>query len=417
MTSHNWIPLLEGDVAKSAARAVDGVRLELEDAVAAVDPPLGLSGGLAGYALTLAVLDQSSNFRVSGETDAQSALALVADRIENTDLKLGLYAGIAGIGWSSITVAKLLGNSVSDALESVRSIDEAITELVHSSPWPHDYDLINGLVGYGVYALSHPDLSVGAAIFEGVVSRLRELAQTSPGRVWWHTSRHLILNPGRYMQYPTGYRDLGIAHGIPGVIALFARATSRNIGGEVVRELLAYSIEFVLDQQQSAPRRSKFRSFVEENEDSRLAWCYGDLGIAAAIYGAGRATGSSRWIDTGLEIAASCCRRSPPATGVVDAGLCHGAAGVGHIYNCFFQETRDDLFRRSAIQWFDNALAMRSTDPALGSFPRFDPTKMSRVIDHSLLTGSAGVALALSAALGGPTPVWNEMMLLTPHYG
>ncbi len=55
-------------------------------------------------------------------------------------------------------------------------------------------------------------------------------------------------------------------------------------------------------------------------------------------------------------------------SGCVDAGLCHGAAGVAHIYNRFWQWTGDDLFGAAARRWFAEVLAMRRPDSGIAGF-------------------------------------------------
>ena len=77
---------------------------------------------------------------------------------------------------------------------------------------------------------------------------------------------------------------------------------------------------------------------------ARTAWCYGDPGIAAALLLAGRAMDEPAWEREALDLARTVARRPAGNCGVNDAGLCHGAAGLGHLLNRFYQATGDPSF-------------------------------------------------------------------------
>jgi len=62
-----------------------------------------------------------------------------------------LYVGLAGVGWA---LAHLQDRQPGLGGENeLTEIDQALLEHLDQSPWPDTYDLIDGLVGFGVYAL------------------------------------------------------------------------------------------------------------------------------------------------------------------------------------------------------------------------------------------------------------------------
>ncbi|HKG93849.1 MAG TPA: lanthionine synthetase LanC family protein, partial [Gemmatimonadaceae bacterium] len=129
---------------------------------------------------------------------------------------------------------------------------------------------------------------------------------------------------------------------------------------------------------------------------TRSAWCYGYPGVAAALLAAARAAGEPGWERAATELALRAARRPPDECGVVDAGLCHGAAGLAQIYNRLWQATGDERLRRAATDWAHRAL----------DFPVPD--------DPGLLVGAAGVALALLATVSDVEPEWDRVLLLSP---
>jgi hypothetical protein len=147
---------------------------------------------------------------------------------------------------------------------------------------------------------------------------------------------------------------------------------------------------------------------------ARLAWCYGDPGVAALL-GAARCAAEPAWECEALAIARRAAQRPPEQSGVVDAGLYHGAAGLGHLFNRLFQATGEPWLAEAARSWFARTLAMRWPGRGIGGYAARQlgsdgvPTW---VADPGLLTGAAGIALALLAALTAVEPAWDRMLLV-----
>jgi hypothetical protein len=101
---------------------------------------------------------------------------------------------------------------------------------------------------------------------------------------------------------------------------------------------------------------------------------------------------------------------------VVDAALCHGAAGLGHIFNRMFHATGEELFAGSAQRWLARALELRRHGEGIGGFlaaENHPEGGFNWVEDRSFLTGAAGIALALLAATTAVEPSWDRMLLLS----
>jgi hypothetical protein len=100
------------------------------------------------------------------------------------------------------------------------------------------------------------------------------------------------------------------------------------------------------------------------------------------------------WEQRALTIARRAAARPEEDCGVADAGLCHGAAGLGHLFNRLHQASGDAALAAASERWFARALAMELPG------------------EPGVLVGSAGVALALFAATGEEEPVWDGFLLL-----
>jgi hypothetical protein len=99
----------------------------------------------------------------------------------------------------------------------------------------------------------------------------------------------------------------------------------------------------------------------------------------------------------------------------VDAGLCHGAAGLGHLFNRLFQATGEPVLAEAARFWLEQALALRRPGRGFGGYEariRGGDGAPTWVAEPGLLTGAAGIALALLAATAPVEPAWDRFLLV-----
>jgi hypothetical protein len=423
-----WRPLLSGDLAQAASAAVDDVAADLARLADIAATPAGfgssrdlsLAGGLAGIALFFSYLHFARPDRGHDDT----AMELLERAIEGTaelPVGAGLYGGFAGVAW---TLEHLTGRLFDPEGEDPgEEIAEVLRGYLASSPWRGDYDLISGLVGFGAYALERLPRAGGRECLAEIVARLAENAEKRPeGGISWHTTAEQT-GPYQRETYPEGYYNLGVAHGVPGVIGLLGDACAAGLpaaAASEARRLLGGACDWVLTQHLPPGAASRFPyNFAPgmEPSPSRLAWCYGDLGIAASLLAAARATPDPAWEAEALAVARHAALRPVDGAGVLDAGLCHGAAGVGHLFNRLYQASGDDALGAAARTWFGQALALRQPGEGIGGYRAWLPLSADMTgdlgwkDDPGFLTGSAGVGLALLAATTEVAPDWDRVLL------
>jgi hypothetical protein len=354
---------------------------------------------------------------------------------------LGLFGGLAGLGWTVEHLSYLLNqlsfpNEVEvspkspdqDGLSTEPEADEDLNVEIDSvvlrslQKFTSDsaYDLISGLVGFGVYFMERLPRESAMQGIEAVFTHLEKLAQHTPCGISWYSGPELLPEWQR-QQCPNGYYNLGVAHGIPGIIHLISEISTTNI---VERErafrLLEGSVQWLMSQRRPRGSRSTFSSWSvpgEETSDSRLAWCYGDLGILAVLLQVARRAGREDWHEYAKDILDHCLAWPPEDSGVGDAPLCHGSAGVAHIFNRIYHSDGDARCLDAALQWFDRALAMRRPEGGVGGFFSLTRPEPSEGIvwepSAAFLDGAVGVALALLAGLSPVEPAWDRMLLLS----
>ncbi|HEX9942700.1 MAG TPA: lanthionine synthetase C family protein [Thermoanaerobaculia bacterium] len=417
-----WRPILEGPAAEHALRVVEEIAADLREGLARpaaddADPGFrrgpSLAGGDAGLALFYSYLDRVR----PGQGCDDTAMELLERAIEATGevhAPPSLYGGFSGVAWA---LEHLRGRLFEDDEEGEDAGDEvaaALFDHLGLTPWRGQYDLISGLVGFGVYALERLPRAGGRECLERVVTRLAETAERGPGTVTWRTSPDLLIERDA-VAFPEGNYNLGVAHGVPGAIALLAQACAAGLDA---RDLVDGAVAWLLAQKLPAEAGSVFSYNVAPGvgpTPARLAWCYGDLGIAAALLAAARAVGEEGREREALEIARQAANRPTEVSGVVDAGICHGAAGAAHLFNRLHQATGDPLCREAALRWLDRTLSLRRPGEGVGGFLAWTTSGSGEELawrpEAGFLTGAAGVGLALLAAAAPVEPEWDRVLL------
>ena len=144
--------------------------------------------------------------------------------------------------------------------------------------------------------------------------------------------------------------NLGLAHGIASILKMYINCYKKNILKTESKSRAYHIIEFYILNKNKVISTAYFSKAVIRNkiifDCDRLAWCYGDLGIGYILYQAGITFNDQKVIDFALEVLYhSTHRRTVEETQVFDAGICHGSAGVAHIYNRMWHYTKDPVFK------------------------------------------------------------------------
>jgi len=217
--------------------------------------------------------------------------------------------------------------------------------------------------------------------------------------------------------YPEGYYNLGLAHGIPGVIAFLGSVLDRGFVPDKVDPMLRGSVDWLMQQRRAfGPVDVLDHTLqVRPNARQRLAWCYGEAGVATALLIAARALRDAALERHALTSARAAARMESGATGVVDASLCHGSGGLAHIFRRLHRATNEPEFERAANAWIDRTLAFREPNTGLAGFQFYDATpegKLAWQVRPGVLMGVSGVGLALLGALDPSLSAWDRALLV-----
>jgi hypothetical protein len=398
----HWKPLLSGAVRDDAESAAVAILRHLT--TVAPEPAAGwtLDKGAAGVAVALAVGAQ----RGLAPGDAASRwLDAALDVVASQPTPAGLWSGYTGVAWALREVdAELDGADDVEARE--------VAEVVSGRA---GVDVYSGAAGFGLVALGSRPTAATEALVDAAIDRLARDAEAMDVGIAW---RAMPTNDRAAREHPDGFFSTGMAHGTAGIIAFLARAAVTGAGERrararhLVDEAIAWLFSLRGDE-----RGARYPFLVDgaHRRYKSSVWCNGDIGVAAGLAVAGLVLEMPAWLDEAVATAHHAFARGGLDPRVSEPCVCHGAAGVAHLYNRLAQVTGDEVCADAARAWFGRTLSMRSAQRGVAGFSfatRVAPAGDAALptADPSLLLGAGGVALALLAATSSVEPVWDHVL-------
>jgi lantibiotic modifying enzyme len=216
--------------------------------------------------------------------------------------------------------------------------------------------------------------------------------------------------------------DIGLAHGIAGYSYFLKKAIHRNINKEKAQSLLkrCYKIFELVEQDYRIygsyyPYTVTFNNLKGKIElsphQSRLAWCYGDLGILYILFNNNYKKG--KYLSMLLDLTT---RYDGNNTKITDQGFCHGSSGVAYMYWKLYLQTKNIRFLKAADFWIRQIILENKEKKILNDYKflvgNFDQRGLQPY--NHLLEGSIGLALVLNSYLHPEIePTWDRCLLLS----
>jgi lantibiotic modifying enzyme len=340
-------------------------------------------------------------------TDAINAgWQVVFQVIEDHQVAPSLYSGLSGIAW---TVDYLQNNSGEPFEDYNEELDQHFDQLLSTPVWKGEYELISGLCGIGLYGLCRCDIDSGKKIAEKVIHHLIKRKCTDANGTYWATDADSVYG---HTEENTEEINLGLAHGTTGVIALLSMAVKKQVLLTQTAPLLQSACDWLLAQKNDDPAQGYFSYNSLKQCQSRLGWCYGDLSNAYVLYKASLVLQNKVLADTALSIAIATCERKKDQSGMVDASICHGSAGIMLMYLRLSFYSGDETLKVAAQYWLAQTLELADSAEGLSGFNYYRSRNKAAEEDLGFLEGFAGIGLALLASIQTTEPDWDEVLML-----
>lgn len=409
-----------------AERLIDPARIRFPSGRAQPWSSLDRDCGIALLYAELGRVD--SRFR----TVAHRHLAAANEKLDQHGLH-SLYNGVPALAFAACVCAQtdgeyaqLIAGSDESVFRVVRVLLDAENARIRAGNASDSFlknDVISGLAGLGRYLLRRSPIAEEAEAlarevceyYGALVRPIRYDGMSVPG--WWSDSDP-PSGRGR-----SGSLNLGMAHGIPGPLALLASCWRDGVRVDGHAETIETIVDFLIEWSDTDEYGRYWPATLTldeyANRPRRLArcnngWCYGSPGVIRAIQLAGLALGRDDWIELARTAAQDMFRQPRELWRERDSALCHGWSGLLHVTarieaddpRCELGDARHWLAERTVESFSpDLPYGYRS---ALGAGP-------DDFCDApGFITGAAGIALTLHAYRTGPRPAsgWDIALLI-----
>jgi hypothetical protein len=422
----SWRPLLTGADAESArAVALDvASRLAARERVAEDPFAAGLGSPDSSIALVCSQLDRVLP-DVGWDRAGHVHLTAAAQAVERDGAPLGLFDGVAGLAFVAERLAAgrtrygTLLTAIDDAIAGAVAATSARLGRMNGMPVAA-WDLISGITGIGAYLLTRREQPAARAALDEILAALIELTSETEGAPRWATPPE-HLHEDMLASAPVGNLNCGLAHGAPGPLALMALALEEGVEVSGQADAARRLADWVAGQGQPGSFGPEWPAAIpvgdahgKKHALPRPGWCYGNAGVARALWLAGRALDdpelgrlAERAVRTALE-------RQQSERPLRSPTVCHGTAGLAQVtLRMAAGSGADDLSREARMLCLE-LVERFDPDAPLGYRAEAEIRDLrGPEADATLLDGAAGSSLVLLAAASDTDPGWDRALLLS----
>ncbi len=340
------------------------------------------------------------------------SLEFVVD--ENSAYNFSFASGLPGWAWMLRFLVEKDLLEYCEIEEFLQRIDIVAYEKMLQFAMEGDFDPIHGAVGIGNYFIMAKDFTKVKELLYILDSQKLIEGQ----EIKWPKKN--FIKPDEYSY------DFGLAHGMAGILSFLILCFESEIEKELTKDLIKGIVAFFENNIQdfnsagsyfpNSISTKNYKSKSNASQTSRLAWCYGDLGILFTIYRASDILQNYSTQEKALSaLIANTQRINFEETTVIDAGFCHGSCGIAYIYYKLWLKTKLIEFKNSSDFWYRKTLAffnnVENVDNYTYLIGNFEGRKFKRC--NSLLEGNCGMAISLLCYLHPDLADWDKCMLLS----
>ena len=326
-------------------------------------------------------------------------------------------SGIAGAGW----VIEFLKNEDFIDIDTDVLLSELDTYLCNSMEIDiekENYDFLHGALGYAVYFFKRyentnsPELKKKYKKYLLMfISNLTDIAQRNEtNMLWWESTKNEI--------------NISMSHGMSSIINFLSRLHKYEDFTTLVKPLIDGAVTYILScKNDKYNTLSLFPNKIFKNKtldrNSRLAWCYGDLGIGTTLWQVGKLLDNEAYRKEAIDIVKYTAKRKTyKQTFIKDAGICHGSIGVMNMYSYMYSETKETLFKEALDFWMDKTIEMAFHVDGYAGYKQFvedmrEGEKGSWKNQTNLLEGIAGIGLSIISYVAEFDVKWNECLMIS----
>jgi lantibiotic modifying enzyme len=403
---------------KTLLQKIGDIRSDLQ--VQASPNHYGLLGGNAGVILFyLSLYDHTQDEAILEhiQRELEKSVELFNRTPENNSWGYGL----AGFAWLLITLSQRELIDHADIID-LDEVDETILKSLEEDRKLANYDCFSGIVGKGLYFLKRAEQTDCRPALEQITDAIAGMAQKDEQGTYW-------FDYGDATPDYENHVNFGLAHGMPSILNLLTMIHKKGIRQDVIETLLRGALEWMVYKSRVIEGAHHFPyilntrtgSFSPHHLPGRLAWCYGDLGVASCFLAAGKILNSDTLYELGYQTALRMAGfRDAERFDIADASICHGSSGVALILKKLYGATSDIRFKEASDYWYGLTLDFLAAEGGTGGY-RYWENGTEDAPGHftdstGFLEGASGTGLSLIEwqYSGKASGIGWESLLLLP---
>ncbi len=389
---------------------------EVLDAKTNENDEVGVLSGVSGVSLFQFYYSKFLDEDIHADKGAETITRAV-EMINNGFSYPTFCTGIAGACW---VLEVLKEEEFIELDEDILSsdLDAYLLTAMREDIKKENYDFLHGAMGYGYYFLkryqnttTQKSKDIYKKHIEELIQSLQQSSKENDYGVWWDS----VL---RKEEGLVGC-NLSLSHGISSTINFLSRLAAYDDFREQVNILIQPTVKYLLHcKNKDVSLTSRFPNWILEETpadgNSRLAWCYGDLGVGISLLRAAEVLKDNALFEEALEVLIySTERKDLTEAGIADAGICHGAFGVMHIYNYLYRKTEKTQFKEAADFWAEKALQFGNHKNGYAGYMVWRGAEEEKWRPEvSLLEGITGIGLSIISYLAPFETKWDECLLI-----
>ena len=362
------------------------------------------------------------------EKIAHNYLSTVVSHIRRNinNIDVSLWSGLCGIALSTVcmsnkgtnyqslikTLNKIIADKTIKKLNRLNRIDDIKEE---------HYDVMYGLSGVANYLMLFKDDS---QILETLTMILTYMINICKYKVVDNKKvpRFMISKTNSYFVENNDnhhYINLGLSHGIPGILMVLIKAYSLGIILDGQLSTINMLKNLILNHCINTGYRKIWSSeismidYINERSElkySRDAWCYGTPGIAYVLLVTAEVLKDDNLKNFAIESMKDALKYK---LGINSPTFCHGYAGLLYLSHKFYEHTKIKYFKTVCENIQKKIITFYNKNNPFGfKNIEFCMDKPKAIDDPGLLNGTSGILLSMMATCKEEKTPWSLAFML-----
>jgi lantibiotic modifying enzyme len=379
---------------------------------------IGVLAGLAG--ISLFQFYDSKYLDIDDPADiGVEMLTNCIDKINEGYSYPTFCTGIAGTGWvlDHLEQEEFMDADNDDLLPE---LDQYIHTFMVTDMKNGNYDFLHGAIGYAFYFLNRFRNTKSDELknkYKDILNEFMDLLDEMSEKegedmLKWESELSIETKERGY--------NLSLSHGMSSIVGILTKLHEQDTFKERSEPMLKGAIKYIMSHKTEEENPfSVFPSWItdkteNENGQSRLAWCYGDLGVAMRFWYASKTLNDKKLGEDAVEVLKHSAARIKQEDSMVrDAGLCHGSYGNAQMFLRMYRETGDQAFKDAFEFWIQDGIDRAIHEDGYAGYKQWKGVDKSWAPETSLLEGIAGIGLSILDYLADYDTNWDECLMIS----